>query len=478
MGKFSLKFNVLFQILITIFPLITFSYITKIFSQENIGFINLVISILGYFQVVSSLSINSYAIRECSIIRRNITLLKNLVSEIYSLVVVSSIIFFIILLLIVHSFEVLETYGLIIFVQALGIVFTNVSLVWLNNVFERFNFTFMLNIFFSILSFSLMLVYVNNNNDIAIYFYITNFGIILISIINLFIYKRKIGFKFNFKLAYLKHLKLASHLIFSSFLISIYSNFDIFMISIMVGNKVVSKYIVALKIYNLVKILISSLLIVTQPKFSYLSNNSSEFSILTNKIFSLLIIIVFPMSLGLYLYSREIVLFIAGYQYLESIDTLRIFSVSIIFFSSSYYFGQNLLVSMKKEKYILKSTIFNIIINLSLNFIFIPIYYEKSAATITLIGEFIFSLYFFSKTKEALNIKNFYFDFIQIGVGLFGIIIVKIVVTMLFSSELAVLFLGIILSILVYILIEYQIKNVTVRESLKILKDQITYMVK
>ena len=74
MQQTSIRKNSIFSIIKTgssiLFPLITFPYISRTLLTENVGKINFGLSIVSYFTLVASLGISTYAIRECSGVKK------------------------------------------------------------------------------------------------------------------------------------------------------------------------------------------------------------------------------------------------------------------------------------------------------------------------------------------------------------------------------------------------------------------------
>ena len=64
----SLKLNMIFSamrgMLGIVFPLVTFSYVSKIFGVALMGSYNFAVSIISYTLLIARLGINSYSIRE------------------------------------------------------------------------------------------------------------------------------------------------------------------------------------------------------------------------------------------------------------------------------------------------------------------------------------------------------------------------------------------------------------------------------
>ena len=69
--KKNYLYNLLYQILILILPIITTPYISRTLGSENIGIYSFTISIVTYFMLFGSLGVSLYGQREIAYIRKN-----------------------------------------------------------------------------------------------------------------------------------------------------------------------------------------------------------------------------------------------------------------------------------------------------------------------------------------------------------------------------------------------------------------------
>ncbi len=69
--KKNYLYNLLYQILILILPIITTPYISRTLGSENIGIYSFTISIVTYFMLFGSLGVSLYGQREIAYIREN-----------------------------------------------------------------------------------------------------------------------------------------------------------------------------------------------------------------------------------------------------------------------------------------------------------------------------------------------------------------------------------------------------------------------
>lgn len=87
-----------------------------------------------------------------------------------------------------------------------------------------------------------------------------------------------------------------------------------------------------------------------------------------------------PMVAGIIMLSPDIVVLVSGKAFEQSYASLQILSVAIAFSLIAAFFSSGVLLPNKKDRKILTATIISAIVNLSLNFILIPVCNEKGAA--------------------------------------------------------------------------------------------------
>ena len=83
-----------------IFPLITFPYISRVLLAENVGKINFGNSVVSYFSLIASLGITTYAVRECSKVKKDKSTLNKLASEIMSINFLTTIVSYVLLIIV------------------------------------------------------------------------------------------------------------------------------------------------------------------------------------------------------------------------------------------------------------------------------------------------------------------------------------------------------------------------------------------
>lgn len=443
------------NILNLLFPLITFPYVSKILNVEGIGQYNFAQATVSYFSLIAGLGISSYAIREGAKYRENQKKFNIFASEILLCNVLSTIIAYLPLALCMIFVNKLNAYATLICVFSIQIAFTTIGIEWLYSIYEEYEYITIRSIVFKIISIVMIFVFVRDSSDTINYAAITVFATVGSNILNL-IHSR--GY-FNIVRVQIKncikHLKPVLIIFASNIAIMIYVYSDTTMLGFMQTDYEVGIYSVSVKIYSIVKNLLSSVLIVSIPRLSmyYGSGRMKEFEGTAQKVYDSITALVMPAVVGLFCVSEQVVLVISGKAYISAQSSLRILCVALLFCIYGWFFSQCILMPAKKENIILIATCVSASVNISLNFCLIPMWKENATAFTTLVAEFIMFLVCVVYGLKIIKIKLLNKNMLSVIVGCVGIICVCSIVMIFNYGAVIQLISSVIVSGIVYGLI-------------------------
>lgn len=467
----SLKFNALIsgiqKLLSIIFPLITFPYITRVLQVETIGKINFSNSIVSYFILLAGLGINNYAIREGAAIRNDRKKIEKFASEIFSINLISTIIAYFLLIILYFFWNKLDDYLYLLIIQSITIIGNTIGINWLFSIYENYLYITIRTFIFQLISMILMFVFVKNPNDYYIYTLITVLSNVGANIFNLFYAKKFLKLRLTTKMNLKKHLKPIIIIFSSTIAITVYVNSDITILGWLSNDYTVGIYSVSVKVYSIIKQIISAMIVVALPGMSKLlqDGKTEEYHEKTNNFFNILFLLALPCTIGLYCLAPYIIKFIAGNEFLQATDSLKILSFSIIFSIFSSFVTYVMLLPAKNEKIHLIATFFSALENIALNFMLIPVFKEKAAALTTLLAEasvFIIGYIGFNKknkkiAKNLLKISSR--NFLSGLIECICILILSSVIKLLQLNYIIKMFLIILFALLIYLLISVIVKN-------------------
>lgn len=190
----SIKLNAVLNgfrtILNLIFPLITFPYVSRVLSVNEVGQYNFSQSIITYFMLIAALGIDKFAVREGTKYRDNREKFNKFASEVFSINIVSTVISYLLLFIYLTFSGKTSSYATCILIFSLQIFFTTIGTEWLYSIFEEYAYITVRSIAFKILSVILLFVFVRNEGDYLAYAGITVFASVGSNILN-FINARK-----------------------------------------------------------------------------------------------------------------------------------------------------------------------------------------------------------------------------------------------------------------------------------------------
>lgn len=381
-----------------IFPLITYPYITRVLSVENIGRVNFGQSIVSYFMLLAGFGISTFAIRNGSQIRENNEQLNLFANRVFTINIITTIISCGLLVIVTILPTKVAAYRTIILLQGLTVAMSPLAVDWLYTIEEDFGYITLRSIVIQLLSLVLMFIFVKNENDVYLYVALTSMSTSLGNIFN-FLHSKKYV---KLKLVSDTHWNEYKSSIFLFFVNSIatiiYMNSDTTILGILKDDYSVGLYSVAVKIYTIVKQVFNAVIATTIPRLAYLRKNDvKEFENLTKRMLSIASICTIPAAVGLIILRKEVITLISGNNYLEAAPTLAILSAAIFFGILANILANGVLICMGKEKCVVKATVVSAVGNAVLNFGFIPFLSQNGAAITTLLAEmtvFGMSLYY------------------------------------------------------------------------------------
>lgn len=458
-----------------IFPLITYPYAFRVLHADGIGKVNYTLSIIGYFSLIAALGTSTYAVREGAKLRKDKEKLNEFCNQIFSISIVTSIIAYILLVFCACNIKALSEYKQLIGLLSLSIGFSTLGVEWINTIYEDFLYVTIRSIVIYILTLVLLFVLVKDQNDALQYALLTvaNSGLICIS--NWFYCRRYIQVKLTKSIELKRHIKPILTIFANSVATTIYVNADTTMIGLLSGDYYVGLYALAVKIYNVIKTMLAAIYSVAIPRISFLvgQNDKEKIKQVFTSVCTALTIILLPAAIGLAAISREVVIIMGGTEYLDSVLTLQILSLSLIGAVFGGLFTYCLNIPLGREKINVKATTISALVNVGLNIIVIPIFKHNGAAFTTVVAEFFVLLYCWLSCKDLkdyLDISAFKKSLFQSFVGCMTILIVSFLVKCYCNGILAIVVLVIVLSIILYALELIFLKNEIVMKLLQKLR--------
>ena len=161
-------YNLSYQILAIIIPLITTPYLSRILGAENIGIYSYTLSITTYFILFGSLGVAMYGQREIAYVQKNIKKRSITFCEIF---IMRLITLFISLLIFYFTFCLNGQYATYYKILMLEIIANAIDISWFFQGLEEFKKTVIRNMIVKVISVICIFVFVKTSNDLNKYLY-------------------------------------------------------------------------------------------------------------------------------------------------------------------------------------------------------------------------------------------------------------------------------------------------------------------
>lgn len=436
-----------------IFPLITYPYITKTLSVSNIGKINFSQSIISYFTLIAQFGISTFAIRTGARIRDDKIAFEKFAKQVFTINIISTLVSIILLTFLLILPTQLANYRIIIAILSINVILIPISVDWIYTIYEDFGYITLRSILVSLLSLILMFCFVKTNADTYLYVALITMSTSLGSIFNFLHVHKYVILGITRRTNWKKYRTSLFMFFINSVTSTIYLNSDITLLGFMSTNTQVGLYSVATKIYGIAKQMINAVIATTIPRLAYIQKkDEKQFKQLLNNIMNMAIFLVVPLMAGLIMVRKDVILIISTPKYSRATESLAILSLALFFSVLANILANGLLVVINKEKYVVVGTTTSAIVNLLLNFIFIPWWGQNGAALTTLIAEGVMLGVSAWATKEYLKDLFDVGEIIRVFVGTIIMFLVTNLISVVFNSN---IFLNIVETVIVAVVIYF-----------------------
>ena len=453
--------NAIKGLLSVLFPLITFPYVSRVLGVDNLGRYNFVNSIISYLLLLAGLGINTYAIREGARIRDDRERIELFGREMLSINILSTVFSYLLLFILLLAVSRLEDDRSLLLIFSLQIIFKTIGVEWVYSIYEDYIYITLRSIVFQVISLILLFLFVKTKDDIDIYALITVLSAVGSNLLNYIHSKSYCDLRPVWQIRWKAHLRPILILFAMSATVTIYVSSDITILGFLCGDYTVGIYSVSVKVYNIVKTILSSVLIVSVPRLSLLlgKNDMVRFSESADDIYKTLLTLVSPAIVGIIVLRKEIVLLFSTSDYISAITSLSLLSIALFFCMGAWFWGQCILIPFKEESTVFKITIFSAVVNIGLNFILVPVWRENAAAITTIVAEGLSFVLCAYVGRKYLQVKKLLVHYIKIAIGCIVIYFIGSFVHSLSLSSASNMMIIIPFSIVFYGVIELFLKN-------------------
>ena len=362
-------YNLSYQLLVIILPIITTPYVTRVFSSDDLGIYGYFNSIVTYFILLATLGVANYGTKEISGNRKEI---KKNFWGIYTLQFGAALLSILLYILLCMGISTMQ--NPVAYILGLSLVSKGLDISWLFQGLEDFRKITARNITVKLVGVSAIFLFIKSASDLYLYvFLLTAFE--LLGQLSMWVPAREFIGKPHFDLGYAKHhLKPIILLFLPQIAISLYVTLDRTMLGALASTRDVGIYDQALKLVNILLTLVTSLGSVMLPRVSSLLSKGDHKAV--NKMHELAFLIynlvIFPIIAGILIVNDDFVQFFLGKDFQDARYAISIMIFRMFFIGWTNIMGIQILIPHNKNKEFMASTTVPAILSVALNLLFLP----------------------------------------------------------------------------------------------------------
>ena len=378
-----------------IFPLVTFKYASGIISASGVGAATYASAIIGYFSLIAKLRSNKEKFDEFC----NIMFTINVISTVFAYLV---LVFFLI------NVKDLAKYRELILIYSVTIGLTTIGMEWIFVVEERFIYITARSIIIQAISLLLLVIFVKQKEDVAVYVGINVLANSGSYILNYFYLKRNKKIKLISIKKCAKYVKPILVIWVANVASMIYINADTIVIGSILGSVEVGIYSAASKIVKAVCVPITSICTVSGPDLASAigKKDRNETTELTKTVITFASFLIFPCIIGIWLFGDLAILLLSGKEFLGGFTAEKILSLDIFLSPLNGFFVSQILIPAQREKKATKALVLAAIGNIILDILLIPKFFINGAAIATVFSESIVLIICLPEINKIIDLKR------------------------------------------------------------------------
>lgn len=336
-----------------IIPLLTLPFLVKTLGAESYGYLGISLAVVQYICLITDYGFNLTATNELTRVSDNI----NAVSKLFWSVFFCKILLLIVCLIsivVISCFNNLISESIRIIFYSLGIAVGSVVCpVWLFQGKEKMTIIALINILARAITLPFIFLCVYGPDDVYLVAGIMSLSSLIgggIGLVLIYKYKWVIYTRLN-KHEIIEQFVHGWHVFISTASVSLYTTCIPIILGFICGPVAVGYYVAADKIKQAVQGLITPISQVVYPRIAYLlKENRTNGIIFIRKLFIIQSSFMFILSLCLFYFSGDIVLFIYGSGYGATVLVLKILAPCLFLIAISNVLGIQTMLTMGMKK--------------------------------------------------------------------------------------------------------------------------------
>ena len=398
-------YNLSYQILIIILPVITIPYVTRIFTSEDLGNYVFYNSIVGYFSLFAMLGIGVYGTKQIAAASD----VSGTFWNIYAIQLIASILA--ISVYVIAVFSIPQMGGIIPLIVGITLFAKMIDISWLFSGKEDFKKITIRNVVVRIIGVISIFTFVKSSDDLYLYVFL----IVIFDFLGQFVmwvpakkFIKHPSFNTN---TIKKNLYPIILLFLPQVAISLYVVLDRTLLGILGSYSDVGIYEQGQKLISILLKVVSSLGVVMLPRVTNLLSDRKEKEAENMVRFSFILynLIIFPMIFGLIAVNDVFVKLFLGKNFQDVKYVLYITVFNIMFVGWTNILGYQVLVVRNKNKEFMLSTTIPAFVSVVVNIAAIPFFgYIGASITAVVVEILVFAIQWYY-SRNIIN-KNLLFN--------------------------------------------------------------------
>ena len=398
-------YNLSYQILTIILPIITVPYVTRIFTSEDLGNYGFYNSIVSYFSLFAMLGIGIYGTKQIAAARDVSSTFWN----IYAIQLIASILALFVYVMTLLSIPKMS--GIVPITLGIVLLTKMIDISWLFTGKEDFKKITLRNTMVKVAGVISIFTFIKSSEDLYLYIFL----IVIFDFLGQFVmwipakkFIKRPSFNGN---AIKKNLQPIVLLFLPQVAISLYVVLDRTLLGLLGSYSDVGIYEQGQKLTSILLTVVSSLGAVMLPRVANLLSERKEKEAQNMVRFSFILynLIIFPMIFGLIAINEIFVKLFLGQNFQDVKYVLYIIVFNIMFIGWTNILGYQVLVVRNKNKEFMLSTTIPAIVSVAVNIAVIPFFgYIGASITSVVVETLVFAIQWYY-SRNIIN-KNLLFN--------------------------------------------------------------------
>lgn len=389
--KLNYIYNVSYQILLIIVPLITTPYISRVLGASAIGVYSYAESIVTYFVLFATMGITYYGQREIAYLQDDREKRTKLFWEtkLFTLIIVT------VALLLYIGFCSIQSKPMLYYVLAINILNVAFDVTWLFQGMEDFGSTTLVNALFKALNVVYIFIFVKNPADVVIYA-VGLSGLTIIGNAILWVkLKKYIDGPYLKGIRPFRNVRVIVSLFIPTIAIQVYTVLDKTMLGIITADDAQNGYYdQALRLSRTALTLVTALGTVMVPRVGYHHSRNEEDIVrkFMYRGYNFVWFLGVPICFGLIGVSSNVVPWFYGKGYDEVVPLLVILSFLVLAIGINNVTGIQYLIPTERQNIFTFTVIIGAVVNFVMNIVLIPLFRARGAAIASVVAETVIAI--------------------------------------------------------------------------------------